>query len=48
MGSAATPGGPFVEASARGEAALDRVAGRVASVRRWAGALALAQEAAAG
>ena len=39
-------GGPFVEASQRGEHALDRVAAREESVARWAGALALARQAA--
>ncbi len=39
-------GGPFVEASRRGGEALERVAAREASVARWAGALALARQAA--
>lgn len=48
VGAEPQDGGPFVEASARGEAALSRIAGRVASVSRWAGALALAGAAVGG
>lgn len=44
-GGSPQEGGPFVEASSRGDDALARVAAREASVARWAGALALARQA---
>jgi hypothetical protein len=46
VGAAPPDGGPFVEAAGRGSEAVARVAAREASVARWAGALALARDAA--